>query len=36
MLDKMHKYEMDPTKSEGATEQTWDTGRTDGQMEWNQ
>ena len=44
----MYKYEMDPTKTVGATERTRDVGRTDGlthrrtdgqtdgQMEWNQ
>ena len=40
VLDKMYKYEMDPTKIEGATERTQDAGRTDGQTdgrtEWNQ
>ena len=44
LLDKMYKYEMDPTRIVGATEQTQDAGRTDGetdrrrdgQMEWNQ
>ena len=30
LLDKMHKYEMDPTKTVGATERTQDAGRTDG------
>ena len=33
LLDKIYKYEMDPTRTIGATEQTWDagwTGRTDG------
>ena len=33
LLDKMRKYEMDPTRSKGATEQTRDTGRTDGQVD---
>ena len=33
---KMYKYEMDPTRTEGATERTWDAGRTDGRTEWNQ
>ena len=37
---KMYKYEMDPTKTLGATAQTWDVGQTDGrrdgQTEWNQ
>ena len=44
LLDKMYKYEMDATKTVGATERTRDAGRTDGQtdgrtdgrMEWNQ
>ena len=40
LLDKMYKYEMDPTRTVDATERTWDAGRTDGQtdgrMEWNQ
>ena len=38
-LDKMYKYEMDPTKTVGATCRCYraDTGcGTDGQMEWNQ
>ena len=30
LLDKMYKYEMDPTRTVGATEQTRDAGRTDG------
>ena len=33
LLDKMYKYEMDPTITVGATERTWDAeqmnGRTD-------
>ena len=29
MLDKMYRYEMDPTRTVGATEQTRDAGRTD-------
>ena len=29
----MYKYEMDPTKAVGATERTWDAGRTDGQTD---
>ena len=33
LLDKMCKYEMDPTKTAGATERTRDAGRTDGQSE---
>ena len=36
----MYKYEMDPTKTVGVTEQTRDAGQTEGwtdrQMEWNQ
>ena len=40
LLDKMYKYDMDPTRTVGATERTRDTGRTDGQTdrwtEWNQ
>ena len=40
LLDKMYKYEMDPTRTVGATERTRDVGRTDGQTdgrtEWNQ
>ena len=44
LLDKMYKYEMDPTRTVGATERTHDAGWTDGQtnkrtdrpMEWNQ
>ena len=33
LLDKMYKYAMDPTRTVGATEQTWDVGRTDGQTD---
>ena len=33
LLDKMHKYEMDSTRTVGATERTRDAGRTDGQAE---
>ena len=29
MLDNMYKYEMDPTRTVGATEWTQDVGRTD-------
>ena len=29
----MYKYEMDPTRTVGATEQTRDAGRTDGRMD---
>ena len=36
LLDKMYKYEMDPTRTVGATERTRDAGRTDGRTEWNQ
>ena len=32
----MYKYVIDPTRTVGATDQTRDTGRTDGQMECNQ
>ena len=35
LLDKTSKYEMDPTRTVGATEQTWDAGRTDGPSETN-
>ena len=39
LLDKIYKYEMDPTRTVGATEQTRDAGRTerltDGQCETN-
>ena len=33
LLDKMCKYEMDPTRTVGATEQTRDAGRTDGRTD---
>ena len=36
LLDKMYTYEMDPTKTVGATERTRDAGRMDGRTEWNQ
>ena len=40
LLDKMYKYEMDPSRTVGATERTRDAGqrdgRTDGRTEWNQ
>ena len=40
LLGKMYKYEMDPTRTVGAIEQTCDAGRTDGRRdgrtEWNQ
>ena len=29
LLDKMYKYEMNPTKTLGATRQTQDAGQTD-------
>ena len=29
----MYKYEMDPTKTVGATEQTWDAGLTEGRTD---
>ena len=35
LLDKMHKYEIDPTTTVGATERTRDPGRTDGRTETN-
>ena len=37
LLDKMYKYEIDPTRTVGTTEQTWmREGRKDGRTEWNQ
>ena len=33
MLDKMYKYEMDPTRPVGTIERTRDAGRTDGRMD---
>ena len=33
LLEKMYKYEMDPTRTVGVTERTWDAGRTDGQTD---
>ena len=36
LLDKMHKYEMDPTRTVGTTELTPDAGQMDRQMVWNQ
>ena len=33
LLDKMYKYEMDPTRTVGATEWTLDAGRTDRQKD---
>ena len=38
LLDKMckyEKYEMDPTRTVGATERTWDAGRPDGRSDTN-
>ena len=35
LLDKMYKYELDPTRTVGITERTWDAGQTDGQSETN-
>ena len=35
LLDKMYKYEMDPTRTVGATERTREAGRTDGRSETN-
>ena len=35
LLDNMHRYEMDPTRTVGATERTQDAGRTDGRSETN-
>ena len=40
LVDEMYKYEMDPTRTVGATERTQDAGRKERQMyrrtEWNQ
>ena len=33
LLDKMYKYEMDPTRTVGATEWTQDVWRTDGRTD---
>ena len=33
LLDKMYKYEMDPTRTVGATERTQDVGRRDGRTD---
>ena len=33
VLDKMYKYKMDPTRTLGATERTWNAGRTDEQTD---
>ena len=35
LLDKMYKYEKDPTRNVGATERTQDAGQTDGWSETN-
>ena len=35
LLDKMYKYEIDPTRTVGATEWTRDVGGTDGRSETN-
>ena len=35
LLDKMYKYEVNPTRTVGATERTRDAGRTDGRSEIN-
>ena len=36
LLEKMYKYEMDPTITVGTIEWTRDAGRMDGRTEWNQ
>ena len=33
LLDKMYKYEMDPTRTVGHTERTLDVGRMDGRTD---
>ena len=33
LLDKMYEYEMDPTRTVSATEQTRDAGQTEGRMD---
>ena len=33
LLDKMYKYDMDPTKTVGTTERTRDAGQTDGRTD---
>ena len=33
LFDKKYNYEMDPTRTVGATERTQDAGRTDGQTD---
>ena len=35
LFDKMYKYEMDPSRTVGTTEQTRDAGQMDGQSETN-
>ena len=35
LLDKMYKYEMEPTRTVGDTEWKKDAGRTDGRSETN-
>ena len=35
LLDEMYKYEVNPTRTVGATERTRDAGRTDGRSETN-
>ena len=35
LLGKMYEYDMDPTRTVGATEQTRDAGRMDGRSETN-
>ena len=35
LLDKMYKFETDPTRTVGTTERTRDAGRTDGRSESN-
>ena len=36
LFNKKYKYDMDPTRTVGATERTWDAGRTDGWTECSQ
>ena len=37
LLDKIYKYEMDPTRTVGATERIPDAGQMDGQMDrWSE
>ena len=33
LVDQMYKYKMNPTRTVGATERTWDAGRTDGRKD---